>query len=307
MHDTFCCPGKCNAGWRAAEQRYENNGTPNDLDFVEGQPVWCPPCTTAIRAALADMPDLAHRLQEEIESGVSAAMTEYVSGSKNRPVHDHEAASFLLDEFAEWATSWEDTMRSELGLPGRTGAPGQWTAIVRACGFMLPHLNWQLAERVPEPYGAEVSTDFGLDVLRYHRRAQFLTGTQDPEPVRVAGVPCPMCDYKALEHEVEGDTGHRIRAVRYRYGDGGNVLSGRDDTTGALVKLTETITISTQGAVLGYIRCRRCRPTFRMAPDEYHAWTKLLAAGDEVRALATQEKLAEIFGGSVPTQYRAVR
>lgn len=300
------CPGRCNSAWRAAERRYENTGVDHDLEPRDGQPVWCPPCTTAIRIALADWPDLAARLVEEVESGVSAAMAEYVSGSKNRPVHDHEAASFLLDEFAEWAGQWEATIRCEMRLAARRPAGDPRTAIRNAVAFLLPHLDWHLApagDRFGDVPAAEVIEEFGLDLLRYHRRAQALTGMQDPEPVRVVGVPCPICDYKALEHEVESESGRRQRVTTFVYGADGEVLTHlrpRPD------KLTEQTVAPMQGAATGYIRCRKCKPTFRMSLDEYEKWTKMLAAHEQTRALATRERLAEIFGGAVPRQYQAM-
>jgi hypothetical protein len=264
------CPGKCNSAWRAGEHRYETTGNDHDIEPREGQPVWCPPCTTAIRAALAEWPALAGWLAAEVESGVSAGMNEYVSGSKNRPVHDHEAASFLIDEYAEWASEWEATIRVERRLAARKTANSTRATIGDATRFLLAHLDWHLSTipdgRFHDLPPSEVITEFGLDVLRCHRRAQILTGTQDVEPVRIAGVPCRICDHKALEHEV-------------------------DDA----------------GKQTGYIRCRKCRPTFRMSPDEYHDWTKLTAAGDKARSLATPAKLAEIFGNSVPKQYQAKR
>ena len=305
------CPGRCNSAWRAAENRYYETGIDHEFESRNGQPVWCAPCTTAIRAAVAELPDLAQRLHAEIESGVSAAMTEYVSGSKNRPVHDHEAESFLLDEIAEWITSWEGSVRVQLGLNHRARRADPCAAIQDSVELLLPHLDWHINGRamaeydhlhMPDWTGTQVATEFGIDALRYHRRAKTLTGTQDAEPVRVVGVPCPICDHKALEHEVEAEPGRRQQVTKFLYGADGEVhtyLRPRPE------KITERATVPAQGATTGYIRCRKCRPTFRMAPDEYHAWTRLLAAGDEVRALATQEKLAEIFGGSVPHQYRA--
>jgi hypothetical protein len=305
------CPGRCNAGWRAAENRYYETGIDHDLQPREGQPVWCPPCTTAIRSAVAELPDLAVRLRAEVESGVSAAMTEYVSGSKNRPVHDHEAESFLLDEIAEWITSWEGSVRVQLGLNKRVHRTDPCTAVRGAVELLLPHLDWHINGRAEPEYdhlhmadwtGTQVATEFGLDALKYHRRAKALTGTQDVEPVRVAGVPCPICDHKALEHEVEAEPGRRQRVTKFLYGADGEVLNHHRPRPD---KLTEQTTVPMQGATTGYIRCRKCRPAFRMTPDEYHAWTRLLAAGEQVRALATRDKLAEIFGGSVPHQYRA--
>lgn len=310
------CPGACNAAFRAAEQRRQTTDTEHALQAYEGEPVWCPPCTTGIRSAIADWlddgsnPGLATRLLEEIESGVSAGMSEYVSGSKSTPVHDHEAASFLLDEYAEWCGQWERTIRVERHLAARKPAARPHAEITAACTFLLHHLDWHLGHttggRFNDLPAAEPITEFGLDLLRYHRRARTLTSTQDAEPVRIFGVPCPNCDYKALEYEVEGETARHAKVRKFVYGDDGEVAVGRGDGTGP-VKLTETTVEPMHGAVLGYIRCRKCKPTFRMAPDEYHTWTKMLAAGEKVRALATREKLAEIFGNSVPTQYKALR
>lgn len=314
------CPGRCNAAWRAAERRYETSGIDHDLEPREGQPVWCPPCTTAIRAALADMPDLADALSKEVESGISAALTEFVSGSKNRPVHDHEAASFLLDEIAEWLGEWDATVRRELGLNEHEYAYTHFATISRAAELLMPHLDWQLAGRCsptwdhlyPEDWaGTNIATDFGAELLAYHQKAQHLTATPDPEPDRIFGVKCPNCDRMALEWEVEGETGRTINAQRYQYSEGGEVLTtvrqDKNDPTFRPAKLTETFKAGARGMATGYIRCRNCRPTFRMPPSELYRWVKQVAAGDEVRSQVTPELLAEVFGGSVPAQYRAVR
>lgn len=333
------CPGRCNAGWRAAEQRYLNTGVDHDLEPREGNPVWCAPCTTAIRAALAELPQLAIALREEIESGISAALSEFVSGSKNRPVHDHEAASFLLDEITEWIGEWEDTVRRELGLAEREYTVNRLITIGGAVALLLPHLDWHLGGRCGPEWehlyaedvtGADISYDFGSDALRYHRQAQILTGNQDPEPVRIAGVECPGCGYKALEHEIEPASARKMAVSRYRLDGGGDPLIGRVDADGRPVaippavdedgekdrkklldltrpvKLTETFTIPKQGVVTGYVRCHRCRPELRMTRDQLDQWMKMLAADKETRQRATPELLAEIFGGSVPQQYRAL-
>lgn len=301
------CPGRCNSAWRAAENRYDKTGIDHNLEPTDGQPVWCPPCTTALRAAVSDMPDLAGRLREEIESGVSAAMTEYVSGSKNRPIHDHEAESLLLDEFARWIADWEDTIRAEHQLADRRTITDPAAAIEASCTFLLPHLDWHLAGRAQLEYGdvtgADIAANFGRELIGYYRSAQRLTGTQDPDPVRCVGVLCPICDRKSLEEEVEDEPSRRQWITRFRYGADGEALTflrPRPD------KITERVIVPVRGATTGYIRCCRCRPTFRMSPDEYQQWTQMLAAHEQTRALATRERLAEIFGGSVPVQYRAV-
>lgn len=263
------CPGRCNAAWRAAERRYETTGTDHDLEPREGQPVWCPPCTTAIRSALADMPELAVRLLLEVNSGVTAALSEYVSGSKERRLFEHESAAFLLEDLATFIGDWDDYTRRDRSLPSaRNHKLDHAHTVAASSGFLLIHLDWILAHH-PGGYdvtGAEVSEGFGAELLVLYRRAQNLTSAQDVEAARIDGVPCKNCDHMALEHEVD-----------------------------------------TAGKQTGYIRCRRCKPTFRMSSDEYHDWTKLTAAGERARSLATPEKLAEIFGNSVPAQYRAMR
>lgn len=247
MYDApaMLCAGRCNAQWRAAERRYENTGTDHTLEPREGSPVWCPPCTTSIRAALAELPALADMLLQEIESGVSAAMTEYVSGSRNRPVHDHEAASFLLDEVCEWIREWEDTVRRELELVERKPALTQYATIHGAVAFLLPHLGWHIGGRTAPEYdrlhspdwtGADIARDFGSTLLSYHRRAQGQTGSGDVEPVRCEGVRCRECDSFTLEYEVDAN-----------------------------------------GMMTGAVRCRRCRPLLVYTAEEYAQWVAMLA------------------------------
>lgn len=380
------CPGKCNSAWRVAEERVRLHGGEHDLQSEPGAPVWCPPCQTEIRGTLDDWPDLATRLAEEIESGVKTRIGEYVSGSKTRPIHEHEAPSLLLDEMAEWLPEWAATIARHRGLPERPGRRHGATPhaeITSACQFLLIHLAWHLNERPSEEH--ELAGDFGRELLAATRRARRLTGTQESEPIRVIGVPCPYCDRKALEYEIEDSPTRKASVKRYRY-DGDDVATGRReiDSAGATLlrlpqryeavlrlraqtgpdpddwrlladcdtdnlnaiaadtdlrshliaqlaehqaervrdlpadvladlfpgnyavpdKATETTAATVQGSVTGYIRCRRCRPTFRMNLDEYHRWTRLLAAGDQTRALATGDKLREVFGSSIPAQYR---
>lgn len=255
------CPGRCNAPWRNAEHRYAETGREHDLQPRDGNPIWCPPCTTAIRGALADMPELTVRLQLEADSGTSAALREHVSGSKERALHEHQTAVFLIEEIAGWLGDWEDTIRAdrELDAPRVLGI-GHPRTIANAAGFLPRHLTWLLTKHPGNP---DAATGFGLELLLLHRRAQTVVHAEDAEPVRCAGVACPDCDHKALEHEVDRDT----------------------------------------GVVTGYIRCRKCRPVLRMTPQEYERWTRMLAADAHARGLAPREKLAEIFGSSVPAQY----
>lgn len=326
--DTQACPGKCNAAWRAAEERVHLHGGQHDLEPEPGQPIWCPPCTTEIRGALEDWPDLAQRLREEIGSGVRTRLGEHVSGSKNRPIHEHEAPSLLLDEMAEWLPEWAASIAKHRALPDRPGRRPGVTAhadITSASAFLLIHLAWHLAERPAEE--RELAEGFGRELLAATRKARALTGTQEAEPVRVFGVPCPHCDRKALEHEIEDSATRRATVTKYVYGDDGDAQVGRrpaDEDEAARLRLrpakdadpdapfeptvperlTETTPATVKGSATGYIRCRRCKPTFRMTMDEYRRWTRMYAAGEQVRAMATADKLREVFGTAVPAQYR---
>lgn len=259
------CPGFCNSAHRAAEKRYQDGGPEHDrLEPRPGEPVWCPPCVTSIRGALADTPELAVRLHLEINAGTSSALDEHVSGSRERAIHEHQAAVFALEELAGFLADWEDTVRDQLGLaPRRTLTAGHLKAVEATARFLPRHLAWLLAEHPAR----EASEGFGLDLLALHRKAQILTRAQDVEPARCVGVACPYCDRKALEHEVDA-----------------------------------------LGMATGYIKCRRCRPILRMNPDEYHRWTRMLAADALARGYAPAEKLAEVFGANVPAQFaRAAR
>jgi hypothetical protein len=327
------CPGTCNAAWRAAEKRRLDRGTTHELVYRAGLPVWCTACATSIRGTLTDWPELATLLTEEIESGVSAGMSEYVSGSKEAPVHDHEAPSMLLDEVAEFLSAWENTIRDQRHLPGRRGPDNdgrivewRWSAehgdrgrdphrdpartITLASVFLATHLDWVLRERPP---GEEtVAEDYGQMLLDYHRRAQRLTGTGKSEPLRVLGVACPNCDRCSLEHELEPAANRRGRLVSFVYDAAGQVAVhlfprrlGPDGLPerAAAQKVTEETTKPLEGAVTGYIACRRCKPVFRMTPDEYQRWLKQLAHDACTRGMATREKLAVVFGGDIPTEY----
>lgn len=328
--DALPCPGKCNAAYRAAENRVRLHGGEHDLEPWPGKPVWCPPCTTEIRGSLDDWPTLAQLLREEITSGVRTRLSEHVSGSKHRPIHEHERPSLLLDEMAEWLPEWAATIARDRHLPPRPGHRPNADPVAQitiACAFLLIHLDWHLAQRPDEQHG--LAEDFGLELLAATRKARNLTGTQEPEPVRVLGVPCPNCDRNALEYEVEDNPSRKGRVERYVYAADGTVPvvhRDADEAEAAALRLRppkdhdpeavftptvpehqrEAIAMPLQGASTGYIRCRRCRPTFRMTLEDYHRWTRLLAAGDEVRAAATAEKLREVFGTAVPRQYRGV-
>lgn len=255
------CPGKCNAAWRAAENRKAEKGIEHTLQPRPGQPVWCPPCTTAIRGALQDMPELAVRLHIEIGTGATTAALEddlNISGSRERALHEHQAPAFALEETAMFLADWENTVRSGLDLPG-----GAETLDLRALArtvetssrFLQRHLTWLLAEHpesAPEGEERQASEGFGLELLVLHFKAQGLTKTGEVRPEWCDGVFCPNCDLRALEWEVDPDT----------------------------------------GSATGDVRCRVCRPRFVMTRDEYYQWTKMEDHDARKRGLATREALA---------------
>lgn len=192
------CPGRCNSGYRFAEERYGTGG--HAYEPREGQPVWCPPCATRIRGALCDMPEIAVRLQLEIDSGTAASASdeEFVAGSKERALHEHQAPAFTLEEIAGWLADWEDTVRQQCGLPDRQPQPTQHKTVEASSWFLRHHLNWLLAEA-----DHEAAEGFGIEILALHCKAQFLTKSQDVTPDRCHGVACPYCDGLCLEREVD--------------------------------------------------------------------------------------------------------
>lgn len=256
------CPGSCNRAWRAAEARKAEKGTEHTLKPRPGFPIWCPPCTTGIRGALGDMPELAVRLHIEIAAGTSATALDddlNVSGSRERALHEHEATVFALEEIAGFVADWEDTVRTQRGLPPRTAdytRAKQAKAVETSSRFLQRHLAWLLDEH-PDiaPPGEERlgGEGFGLDLLALHRKAQALTKTGDVRPEACDGVFCPNCDLRSLEWEV-------------------------DDVTGAMT---------------GYVRCRVCRPRFVMTSDEYYQWTKMEDHDARKRGLATRAVLVD--------------
>lgn len=212
------CPGFCNAAWRAAENRRENTGTPHTLTPRPGDPVWCRPCTTAIRCALADLPDLAILLQLQVTCATREDTGEYVSGSRERPLYPGDTYALTIEEIAVFLADWEDTVRRDRNLAEvRRAGQRHGATITGACAFLPKHLEWLLAEH-PE---RDASEGFGLDLLALHRRAQAMTKSTEVRPQRCDGVKCPVCDLSALEWEVDtagratGDV--RCRVCRPRF------------------------------------------------------------------------------------------
>jgi hypothetical protein len=256
------CVGRCNAAWRAAEQRKADKGTEHALKPRPGYPIWCPPCATSIRGALGDMPELAVRLHVEISVGTSATALNddlNVTGSRERALHEHEAIVFALEEAAMFLADWESTVRAGRALTPSAGLPNLRTLakdVETSSRFLQRHLTWLLdvhPDTAPEGEERLASEGFGLDLLALHRKAQAMTKTGEVRPEACDGVFCPNCDLRALEWEVDPDT----------------------------------------GAATGDVRCRVCRPRFVMTPEEYYQWTRMEEHEARKRGLATRAVLAD--------------
>jgi hypothetical protein len=137
-------------------------------------------------------------LQLEIENG-TASGGEHVSGSRERPIHQHQAAAFCIDDIAGVLAYWAEAVREDRDLAPRVSGRRRGVAMTGDTRLLLTHFDWLMAEH-PEP---AMSTEFGGDVNRVHRHAVKLTKSGDVRPERLDGVPCPRCDLKALEREVD--------------------------------------------------------------------------------------------------------
>lgn len=320
--DAHPCPGRCNAAYRAAEARSVQHSIAHDLDPRPGNPLWCMPCVTALRGDLTDWPDLAARLQDEIGAGIRAQTGEVVSGSKIRPIHEHERPSLLLDEVVRWLPACASAVARALELRARASVLRGLrpvAAVADACGFLLTHLDWRLNDCPSEHH--QDARAFGTQLARFTLQARTLTGALDPQPVRINGIPCPMCDYKALEYEIEDRSARRAAVTRYVYDSGGNIRVTRRPARAEEVtelrlrpptdkrgrpaanweptvpqRSTETGSAAMLGAATGYIRCRRCTPAFRMTVDEYTRWTRMLEHDARARGLDVEVKLARVLG-----------
>ena len=201
--DATPCPGTCNTAWRAAEDRKERKGTPHTLTPRRGQPVWCPPCVTAVRGALADLPTLAVLLHLQILRA-TAADSEFVSGSRERALFENEAYALAIEELAIFLGDWEDTVRHQRALTAlRHYTDNHFVTIDNAARFLPRHLTWLLAQHPDR----EASEGFGLDLLALYRRAQGMTKSGEVYPERCDGVECPNCYLHSLEWEVDKDLG----------------------------------------------------------------------------------------------------
>ncbi len=169
----------------------------NENEPRAGAPVWCGPCTHHLHSEVGALPRLVGLLWIEVESA-TAAGRQYVSGSKNRPLHQRERDTSCIETIDDVLDSWATVVREDRHLtamrPSRQGP-----RISVSTTVLMTHFDWLIAEH-PDP---AASTAFGLEVRRVYQRASALTGTNTPRPEPCDGVPCSRCDLKMLEHEID--------------------------------------------------------------------------------------------------------
>jgi hypothetical protein len=187
------CPGTCNSRYRAAEDRREEHGDPNPITPTHGEPAWCRTCTERLGHAIRSMPDLAARLQLEVQHGTPPA-PEHVSGSKEQPLHAGDGACRMIEEIRDTLTGWEDEIRAARGFtprdPVRLGV-----AITASARFLAVQLDWALANT------DAVEHDHAVRSLK--RRVEHAVHLDDVRPRPRYNIPCKECDLLALEHQVD--------------------------------------------------------------------------------------------------------
>lgn len=222
------CPGRCNAAARktlrthadavtahqAALARWEDawltaEGDPEaeeavgprpeppaepDITWTRGEPVWCSRDRAAIKAALAELDDLAALLERWADGHRGAASGERTSGGghgsrSTNPIADtlEEMYGALADVEADW--------REHRGLPPRPRR-SDTEARSRTVAWLLRHADQILAH--------PGSVAFGRATVAWQARLQKLAKS---EPiVRRRPVPCPRCDRRALRTRDDGYT-----------------------------------------------------------------------------------------------------
>lgn len=176
------CPGSCNRSWRQA-------GYPKAPEPSYGEPIWCPPCSAGIAAALMALLELYVRLELDRDHGTRGG-SEHVGGS--RAPASPSPAGDEQDDLVRWLCSWEDTIRDLRGLSDRPQRGREERTLIGAHGFVLAHTPWALEQ-------PDIAVDFGLEVIDTRRRlrTRTLSGAQR---VRKRA-PCPRCGLRTLVHE----------------------------------------------------------------------------------------------------------
>jgi hypothetical protein len=120
------------------------------------------------------------------------------SGSRERPIHARERYTFCIEDIDGVLDSWACAVREDRHLTAPRPAR-QGPRINASTTLLITHYEWLIAEH-PEPAASEA---FGLEVRRVYQRASRLTRTDAVRPERCDGVPCPRCDLKMLQHDID--------------------------------------------------------------------------------------------------------
>lgn len=180
-----------------------------------GEPIWCRSCSGLVRRCLADLEELFD-LRSTMTDGYEVPgkpHAERVRGSKNAasasPGQDD------LDDAVRWLRGWEESYRASQEWPTAPYRGVNAPALTSVLAWLGKRLDAILAH-------PDISTDFGLEVLREHSRLQSLTSTRPP--MRHKPLPCPRCGYLTLFrhddetihcHNDEKDCGRIMTAKEY--------------------------------------------------------------------------------------------
>lgn len=188
----FPCPGECNHQFRKAEEEAALFGGQHDVEFVPGQPIWCPSCRDQIEADLADL----HGLALGLAPGKLNTPRETSTGDSKRT----KAATYpslspgwdAADAVIRWAVQLEDDTRRRLGH-------SEQPQTMRKLGDSVKYLQaWTTAILSDEDTGQLV----GEQIQRHRRTLVRLTGTDRPVH-RIKGE-CPVCGARGRISRADG-------------------------------------------------------------------------------------------------------
>ncbi|MFC0039327.1 hypothetical protein [Actinomadura rayongensis] len=182
------CPGPCNAPHRGPRRRPAPAPT-------AGASIWCAPCSSLLRARLAELTDLAARVGTSLDRRATG-LSERVSGTPGRP--SPSPAVDDLDELLQTLLTWEDAYRELRNFAPRPRR-GRYTPTLSACiTWLTTHLDGLLT--------FDGAQDFGQEVLSLHRRLRARASLDGPP--RELTNPCPSCDLLTLKHDPTADEIH---------------------------------------------------------------------------------------------------
>lgn len=189
------CPGRHNDAAREAGKLP-----------AAGEPVWCRVCTDAVRSALRYLPLAAKALEAELLEATDVA-PERVSGTRSRPLHEHQAQAILIDEIRDTLAQLEDLVREwrHLSARKRKGVTTH-TSIARSSAFLTAHLQWitTSAPDADDPDEYALVRWFIERIRSLDVRAMHLTHQDEAKPEECIGVPCNRCDMRStLVHALD--------------------------------------------------------------------------------------------------------